>query len=166
MKRILIPIIIFAMSFPAGSFAFDYKSWVPFIPSELGGLKKNGKPEGMNMEMNNEKWSSLTQTYGGEDSDKETTFTIVCGTNASQMQHFKGIPKMKIETEDQIMTDITISGRGGFLILDKEEKSGYLMILLDDRLLVTVEMQDCDDKEKLLSTAKQIPFDKFKCSDK
>jgi hypothetical protein len=146
--------------------AFDYKDWIPLIPSELGGLKKNGKPEGMNMEMNNEKWSSLTQTYGDEDSDKETTLTIVCGTNAPQMQHFKGIPKMKMETEDQIMANVTVSGREGFLILDKGEKSGYLMILVDDRLLITLEMQDCGDKERLISAAKQIPFDKFRCSDK
>lgn len=170
MKRISLACISAALSlillFPLKPFASDYKPWIPSLPSELGGLKKKDKPQGMNMEMDGEKWSSLTQSYGDEDSENETTLTIVCGTNAPQMQQFKAIPKMKMETEDQLMTTVKVAGRDAFLTLDKQDKSGFVMILVDERLLITIEMQDCSDKEKLLSVAEQIPFGKFKCEGK
>jgi hypothetical protein len=159
-------VLCLSLLFPLRPFASDYKPWIPLLPSELGGLKKKDKPQGMNMEIDGEKWSSLTQSYGDEGSDKEATLTIVCGNNAPQMQQFKAVPKMKMETEEQLMTTVKVEGRDTFLTLDKEEKSGFVMILVDERLLVTLEMQDCTDQEKLLSAAERIPFGKFKCEGK
>ncbi len=146
--------------------AFDYKEWVQFLPSELGGLKKIGKHEGMNMEMNNEKWATLSQNYGKEGSGKEISLTIVCGSTAPQIQQFNAIPKIKMETEDQIMISLTVAGKEGFLIFDKAEKSGYLMIPLGDKMLITIEAEEIEDKDTLSSLAREIPLDKFKCSDK
>ncbi|RJR23818.1 MAG: hypothetical protein C4582_04985 [Desulfobacteraceae bacterium] len=157
-------LLILALPVMAG--AFDYKSWVPLLPAELGGLKKIGKHEGMNMEMNNEKWATLTQTYGDENTDKEISITIVCGTMAPQMQQFKSIPKMKMETDDQIMTNISVAGREGFLIFDKNEKSGYLMIPLGNQMLITLETENAADQDKLTAIATELPLDKFKCGEK
>ncbi len=164
-KRIsysVLPFIVIMMyAFAAG--ASDYKPWIPLLPQQIGGLKKKGKHEGMNMEMDSERWSSLTQTYGSEECEKEITLTIVCGSNAPQIMQFNSVPKIKIETEDQVITDFTFEGKRGFLTLDKNEKNSFLMFLVEERLLITIEMQECCDKDRMISLLKEIPLQKFKC---
>jgi hypothetical protein len=59
-----------------------------------------------------------------------------------------------------------VAGREGFLIFDKNEKSGYLMIPLGNQMLITLETENAADQDKLTAIATELPLDKFKCGEK
>ncbi|MBS3809383.1 MAG: hypothetical protein KGY38_04430 [Desulfobacterales bacterium] len=64
--RKYITVFLIAVGFVLASSAanaFDYKEWIPLLPESIGGLDKQGEPEGMNMEKSWQSWSILKQQY-------------------------------------------------------------------------------------------------------
>ena len=62
-------------------YATDYKQWIPLLPETLGGLAQSGKPEGVNMEMGGQSWSSLQQKYSNN--SENISMMIVSGYHST-----------------------------------------------------------------------------------
>jgi hypothetical protein len=137
--------------------ATDYKGWLPLIPETLGGLAKSGDPDGINMEMSGQSWSSLQQNYT-DNSNKRASLTIVSGVIAPQAQAFQAMSQMQMETQDQIIKTVNISGYKAVLQLNKANKSGGLMISLGEQTLVVIEGEPITNEGELTSLAKEVPL--------
>ncbi len=137
--------------------ATDYKGWLPLIPPTLGGLAKSGDPDGINMEMSGQSWSSLQQNYT-DNSNKRASLTIVSGVIAPQAQAFQAMSQMQMETPDQIIKTVDVSGYKAVLQLSKANKSGSLMISLGEQTLVVIEGEPITNESELSGLAKEVPF--------
>jgi len=141
--------------------AADYKSWISLLPDTLGGMGRSGKPDGMNMEMNNQKWSTLNQKFSADNGEKSIDLTIVGGKNAPPLASFQMMSAMKMETEDQIVKTVRVQNYKGLLNLKKNEKSGTLMISLSEEMLVLIDAKPITSEAELLKLAEQLPLSKF-----
>jgi hypothetical protein len=139
----------------------DYKAWVPMLPRTLGGMATSGEPDGMNMEMGAQRWSSLSQDYASRDGNRSAELTVVAGKGAPQVLGFQMMPKMTMETTDEIVKTVTVSGYKGLFILDKDDKLGTLIIPLKQDVLVNIETQPASGEAELIKLADQLPLAQF-----
>lgn len=141
--------------------AADYKVWIPLLPEKLAGMVQSGKPEGMNMEMNEQAWSSLHQKYGSESSGKSAEVTIFGGKNAPPMTSFQAMKNMKMETEDQLIKSVMIGKYKGLLNLQKEDRQANLMIALGQEMMVMIMVEPAAGEDDIMGIAKKLPLDKI-----
>lgn len=137
--------------------ATDYKGWLPLIPETLGNLAKSGDPDGINMEMSGQSWSSLQQNYT-DNSEKRASLTIVSGVIAPQAQAFQAMSQMHMETPDQIVKTINVSGYKAVFQLNKANGNGGLMISLGEQTLVVIEGKPITNEGELTALAKDVPL--------
>ena len=137
--------------------ATDYKGWLPLIPETLGNLVKSGDPDGINMEMSGQSWSSLQQNYT-DNSEKRASLTIVSGVIAPQAQAFQAMSQMHMETPDQIVKTINVSGYKAVFQLNKANGNGGLMISLGEQTLVVIEAKPITNEAELTALAKDVPL--------
>lgn len=140
--------------------ATDYKGWLPLIPETLGDLAKSGDPDGINMEMSGQSWSSLRQNYT-DNSNKRASLTIVSGVIAPQAQAFQAMSHMQMETQDQIIKTVNVSGYKAVFQLNKANKNGSLMISLGEQTLVLIEGEPITSEKELTALAKEVPLKKI-----
>jgi hypothetical protein len=141
--------------------ASDYKAWIPLLPDTLAGLSRSGKPDGINMEMSGQKWSSLHQRYSGDKGEKAIELTIVGGEGAPQLAQFQMMSSMKMETEDQIVKTVKVLGYKGLLNLEKKGKGATLMISLSDQMMVVIAAEAIKSEAEALKLAEQLPLSTF-----
>ena len=156
-RCLLVLVCLLLAPVPLG--ATDYKQWLPLLPETLGDLDRSGKPDGMNMEMGQQSWSSLQQEYSNK--SKQVSMTIVSGIVAPQAQAFQMMSQMQMETEDQIVKTLVVSGYKAVFQLEKETKIGILTIGLNQQTLVAIEAKPTTDEGELVSLAKEIPLNKI-----
>jgi hypothetical protein len=157
--QIMLPVVcLILISVTAG--ASDYKTWIPVLPDAISGMKPSGKPNGMNMEMENQLWSSLQQRYESDDSEKYVELMLF-GGNAPQMAGFQTMSNMNMETDDQIMKTVTVKGYKAILNLEKNQKKGSLMISLNEKMMAVVEAADITNESQIITLAEELPLDKF-----
>ena len=137
--------------------ATDYKGWLPLIPTTLGNLVKSGDPDGINMEMSGQSWSSLQQNYT-DNSNKRASLTIVSGVIAPQAKAFQAMSQMQMETPDQIIKTINISGYKAVIQLNKANRNGGLMISLGEQTLVVIEGEPITNEGELTGLAREVPL--------
>ncbi len=89
-KKMFAIAVLCLFLFPAVAGAFDYKAWMPSLPKTLGGMTPTGEPDGMNMDMGGQKWSTLNQEYTSRDGKRTAQLSIVAGQMAPQVQGFHG----------------------------------------------------------------------------
>ncbi len=140
--------------------ATDYKNWLPLIPETLGDLAKSGDPDVINMEMSGQSWSSLRQNYT-DNSNKRASLTIVSGVIAPQAQAFQAMSHMQMETQDQIMKTVNVSGYKAVFQLNKANKNGSLMISLGEQTLVLIEGEPITSEKELTDLTKEVPLKKI-----
>ena len=161
MRKIFAFLTLLLLLFSTTAGASDYKAWLPLLPDTLGGMPRSGEPEGVNMEMGGQKWSSLHQEYSTDSGDKSVGLTIVWGKGSPQLAAFQMMSGMKMETEDQIVKTVSVSRYKGLVTLEKKEKSGALMISLSETMLVVIEAEPITSEAELLKLAEQLPLAKF-----
>jgi hypothetical protein len=154
-KIILMATCLLLVSVGVG--ATDYKSWLPLIPETLGDLAKSGDPDGINMEMSGQSWSSLQQNYT-DNSNKRASLTIVSGVIAPQAQAFQAMSHLQMETQDQIIKTVNVSGYKAVFQLNKANKNGGLMISLGEQTLVVIEGEPITSEKELTALAKEVPL--------
>ena len=140
--------------------AADYKNWLSLLPETLGGLDRAGKPDGINMEMSGQSWSSLQQNYSDK-AKKRGSLTIVSGVIAPQAQAFQAMSHMQMETEDQIVKTLNIAGYKAVYQLQKEDKNGSLMISINQQTFVVIEAEPITSEKELVTLAKDVPLAKI-----
>lgn len=141
--------------------ASDYKKWISLLPDNFGGMPRSGKPDGMNMEISGKLWSSLHQKYASDNSEKHIELTLVEGIAAPLRTSFKMMSSMKMETDDQIIKTVNVSGRRGVVNLEKNEKRGILMIPLSEEMIVVIEATHITTEAQIITLAEELPLDKF-----
>jgi hypothetical protein len=109
------------------------------------------------MKMSGQSWSSLQQNYT-DNSNKRASLTIVSGVIAPQAQAFQAMSQMQMETQDQIIKTVNVSGYKAVLQLNKANKSGGLMISLGEQTLVVIEGEPITNEGELTSLAKEVPL--------
>jgi hypothetical protein len=147
-------ICVLLVALPAS--AADYKQWIPLLPMTLGGLPQSGQPNGVNMEMGENSWSSLEQKYSKQ--SRTVQLTIVSGTAAPQAQMFQGLTKLEIETADELIRTIKIKGYQSVISLNKKRNQGSVMVGVKAHTLVIVEANQIADQSELTSLANQVPL--------
>lgn len=146
------------------AFAADYNNWLTLVPGKLGGMAKSGKPDGMNMNMGGQAWSSLQQKY--ENKSKYVNLMIVNGIVAPQVQTFQMMTQMQMETQDQVIKTVTVSGYKAIYQLDKNEKNGSLMISVSPQTVVVLESHPVENEKQLMAMAGDVPLAKIASIDK
>jgi hypothetical protein len=163
MKKIPVLVVLSILLIPLAAGAFDYKNWFSLLPRALSGMVPSGEPQGMNMDMGGQKWSSLNQEYTSRDGKKTAQLSIVAGQVAPQVQGFQSMAamNMNMETEDQIIKIVTVSGKKSMLTLDKKSKTGTLIIPVKEAMVVALTLEPAKSVNDLTSLAKEIPFSRF-----
>jgi len=161
MKKMSFLLALCLVLFPLTAAASDYKAWVPLLPDTLAGLSQSGKPDGINMETSGKKWSSLHQRYSADKGEKAIELTIVAGEGAPYLAQFQMMSSVKMETEDQIVKTVNVSGYKGLLNLEKREKSATLMISLNEEMLVVIAAKAVKSEAEALKLGEQLPLAKF-----
>ncbi|MBW2109805.1 MAG: hypothetical protein JRI36_14255 [Deltaproteobacteria bacterium] len=163
MKKVSLVVVLALLFMPAVAGAFDYKAWLPMLPRTLGGMVPSGEPDGMNMEMGGQKWSSLNQEYKSRDGKRTAQLSIVAGQMAPQVQGFQGMAamKMNMETSDQVMKTVNVSGKNAMLMWDKKDKSGTLTIPIKKDMVMVLTLEPTRRASELTSLAQQIPIARF-----
>lgn len=142
-------------SSPAG--AFDYKNWIPLLPESIGGLDKQGDPEGLNMEKSGQSWSSLKQTYADADGNY-VNLSIVTGTGAPGIQEFEAMQQFNMETGERKVKKLEVSGNKAVLDLNKKGGKSNLLIAVQEESLVIIETGAADSEKDLVSLAADVPL--------
>ena len=157
-KMVFLAVCLLSISVAVG--AADYKGWLPLVPNTLGGLPRAGEPDGINMEMGGQSWSSLQQEYSNK-SNERISLTIVSGIAAPQAQAFQAMSQMQMETQDQIVKTLEVSGYKSVFQLSKADKNGSLMISVNQQTVVVIEAEPITSESKLVSLAKEVPLQKI-----
>lgn len=156
-------ILIVAFGFvlaTAAANAFDYKNWIPLLPEGIGGMVKQGDPEGMNMEKGGESWSLLRQQYSDTDGN-DIRLSVVTGPDAPGIREFKTMQKFDMETEKKKVKTLEVSGYKAVLDLSKKGGKSNLLIAAQDKTLVIIDTTSFDSEKDLLSLADDVPLAKI-----
>ena len=163
MRKVSVVLALCLLLCPVSAGAIDYKAWIPLLPGSLGGNPRSGEPEGMNMEMGGHRWASLNQEYASGDGKKSIELSIMAGMGAPQVRGYQAMAgmNMQMETGDEIIKTITVSGRKAMLTLDKKDQSGTLVIYLENYTVVVLQADFATEEAHLTQLAEQLPLDKF-----
>jgi len=158
MGRLSVILALCFLFLPAVAGALDYKTWFPLLPQKLGSMDRSGEPDGMNMDMGGQQWSSVHQSYACRDGKTSADLTIIAGKAAPQAQAFRAMANMNMETEDQVMKTVDVAGHKGMLTLDKKDKSGTLMIPLKNDTVVVLHLEPVSGDKEIMHVGQQLPL--------
>jgi hypothetical protein len=158
MKKVCVVFALCLLLLPAVAGALDYKAWFPLLPRTLGGMAPSGEPDGMNMDMGGQKWSSVHQEYASLDGKRSAELSIIAGKAAPQAQAFQAMANMNMETEDQVMKTVDVAGHKGMLTLDKKDKSGTLMIPLKNDTVVVLHLEPASGETEIMQLGQHLPL--------
>jgi len=159
-KKVSVLLALCVLLTPVVAGAFDYKAWVPLLPKTLGDMAPSGDPDGVNVDMSGQKWSSVNQEYQSKDGRKTVELAVVAGQMAPQVQGFQGMVamNMSMETDEQIMKTVTVSGKKGILVLDKQAKLGTLTIPVQQDMIVAITVEPASTPEDVTGLAQYLPL--------
>jgi len=136
--------------------AIDYKTLLDKIPESIKGYSQDGDPDGMNMDMNGMAWASATRNFSN--GDKNMSITIVDYHGAASM--YTGFAmawgnSMHFENESSIAGTTTVDGFPGVENYDKKEKSSSLILGVNERYYLSIQVdEDLDFAKSIVSTLK------------
>jgi hypothetical protein len=142
----------------AGVGAADYQTWVPLIPETLGGLPRVEAPEGLNMEVSGQSWSSLIQEYARDEADRFFSLTLVSGAAAPEAQVFQAMSQMTMETSDQVIKSLRVADYPALLQLDRGSLSGSLIIAVGPHSLVVLQGEPVTAEDELTQLVREVPL--------
>ncbi len=156
---ILTSVCLLLISMPAG--AGNYKAWISSLPDRIGRMQPSAKPDSINMESGDQRWSVVHQGYASDKSEKYVGLTLVGGQGVPHMTSFQMMYNMKMETEEQIIKPVTLSKYKGLLNLGPKDKRGTLMIRLGENMIAIIEVAPITKETEIITLAEQLPLDRF-----
>lgn len=160
-KRIGIAAGLVVLLLAATVAAADYKTWIPLLPEQLGGLPRLDQPEGLNVGSGGQAWSTLTQEYARDDSDRSFSLVLVSGAAAPEAQAFEAMSQVPMETSDQVVKLVPVGEYRALLQLDKDSLSGSLIISVGPHSLVVLQGEPVAAEDELLQVAREVPLKKI-----
>ncbi len=163
MKKLSVVLVLGLLLLPSITHALDYKVWIPLVPKTLDNLSQDGDPDGMNMEMSGQKWSSLCQDYAG--GGKSLNLCVFAGM-APQAMQYQGMfaMNMSMETEEQVMKTVLVSGHKVLLMLEKKEKTGTAVVDLGNSLIAVLNVEFEISEDKMVKLVEMLPLSELKNS--
>ena len=158
MRRLSVVLVLCFLFLPEVAGALDYKAWFPILPQKLGSMQTSGEPDGMNMNMGGQQWSSVHQAYASHDGKTSAELTIMAGKAAPQAQAWQAMADMNMETEDQIMKTVDVGGYKGMLTLNKKDKTGTLMIPLKNDTVVVLHLEPASGETEIMQLGQLLPL--------
>ncbi|MDY6825143.1 MAG: hypothetical protein SWH68_15320 [Thermodesulfobacteriota bacterium] len=137
--------------------AFDYHNWIPLLSESIGGMDKQGEPEGLNMEKGGQSWSSIRQQYA-DAAGKNISLSIITGSDAPGIREFKTMQKFNMENEKKKIKALEVSGHKAVLAFNKKGGRSNLLIAAQDETLVVIETSSFDSEADLVALADDIPL--------
>jgi hypothetical protein len=153
-------VVLCLLVIPLVAWATDYKAWIPLLPPTVNGLTPSGEPDGMNMEMGGQKWSSLNQEYTSRDGKRSVDLVVMAGKGAPQAQSYHAMAgmNMNMETGDQVIKTLSVAGHKGMLTLDKKDKTGTLVLFLKNDMLVVVNADPATNESDVTRLVQHLPL--------
>lgn len=136
--------------------AIHYKELQKHLPESLAGFTAEGDADGNMFETNEMSYSSATREYSKGDS--WLTITIMDYKGAASMYQGSTMAwsnGMSYEDEEQKAHGVSIDGMNGWFSYDKSGKESSLILGINERYLVTVNITENDDEglaEKIASS--------------
>jgi hypothetical protein len=138
---------------------YDYKDMIPVLPDSIGGMAKSGDPDGANVETSGQTWAAVEQKYS--DGEGRIRLMIVAGAVAPQVQKFRELSLMEVETEEAILKSTEISGREAFFQIQKDRPGGTLGIAVRDDVVAAIETNQQTSENELISLGEEIPVEEI-----
>lgn len=158
-RAIIIFMIAFGLVLTASAAnAFDYNNWVPMLPESISGMEKQDDPDGMNMEKGGKSWSTIKQEYA-DGNGKDIQLSIITGSDAPGIREFEQMQQFEMESGEQIVKTLEVSGYKAVLDLNKKGGTSNLLISVQNETLVIIETRSFDNEKALVSLAKEVPLD-------
>lgn len=137
--------------------AAGYRDYQDTLPAVLDGLERSGEPEGVNTESGGEQWSSLQQDYANEAGDGATV-NIITGTKTSAYRQFRQMTEIHMETPENLVKSVEVSGYQGVIDLKKTRQRGTVALFLGPETLVVIEADPVASEQELVSLAGDVPL--------
>jgi hypothetical protein len=138
---------------------YDYKDMIPVLPDSIGGMAKSGDPDGGNVQTSGETWAAVEQRYS--DGEGRIRLMVVAGAVAPQVQKFRELSLMEVETEEAIVKTTEISGREAVFQIRKDRAGGTLGIAVRDDVVAAIETNQEVSEKELLSLGEEIPVEEI-----
>lgn len=136
---------------------YDYKDLIPALPGRIGGMPKAGDPDGGNVQASGQTWAAVEQRYS--DGGGRIRLIVVAGSVAPQVQEFRKLTSLDLETDERIVKSAEILGRDAFFEIRKDRPGGTLGIALRDDVVAAIETNLDVTEGELLSLGEEIPLD-------
>jgi hypothetical protein len=86
---------------------------------------------------------------------------VVAGAVAPQVQKFRELSLMEVETEEAIVKTTEISGREAVFQIRKDRAGGTLGIAVRDDVVAAIETNQEVSEKELLSLGEEIPVEEI-----
>ncbi|GAA0892438.1 hypothetical protein GCM10009122_21170 [Fulvivirga kasyanovii] len=137
--------------------AVHYKELQKHLPESLAGFTAEGDPDGNMFEMNDMSYSSAMREYSKGDS--YLTVTIMDYKGAASMYQGSTMAwnnSMSYEDEEQKAHSVSINGMNGWFSYDKSNKETTLLLGINGRYLVTINITENEDEDLAENIAKTL----------
>lgn len=143
----------------AAAAEYDYKDILPALPDSIGEMAKSGDPDGGNVETSGQTWAAVEQKYS--DGGERIRLMVVAGDTAPQVQKFRELSLMEVETEEASLKSTEISGREAFFQIRKDRAGGTLGIAVQDDMIAAIETNQKVSEKELISLGEEIPVEEI-----
>ncbi|MFP4482394.1 MAG: hypothetical protein ACLFN0_06295 [Thermovirgaceae bacterium] len=138
---------------------YDYEDMIPVLPDSIGGMEKSDDPDGGNLENSGQTYAAVEQKYS--DGAKRIRLMVVAGDTAPQVQKFRELSLMEVETEEAILKSTEISGREAFFQIRKDQPGGTLGIAVQNDVVAAIETNQDVNENDLISLGEEIPVEEI-----
>lgn len=127
---------------------------------DFDGWKADDKPEGQTVSTGQFKITTVSRNYTA--GDKEMEVQIVDGGYV-QMAYmaFKTMMNFEVDSSEQLVRKITIDGHPGVEQIEYDDNEAKVMLLVGDRFLVTIEIENVKDSKDAKKIAEAIDLKKL-----
>jgi len=129
-----------------------------FFLVDLPGWVADDKPEGATIAYGEEyKVSQAQRSYSA--GEKSLSVTVVDGAYVPMVySNFQMYKTFEMDTSEQYTKGTTFKGYPGVESYEYEPKTGFLMVMVADRFLVTLEGDPVDNLDELKEVAEHLPW--------
>ncbi len=128
-----------------------------FFLVDLPGWVADDKPEGATISYGEYKISQAQRSYSA--GDKSLSVTVVDGAYVPMAySNFQMYKTFEMDTSEQYAKGTTFKGYPGVESYEYEPKTGFLMVMVADRFLVTVEGDPVDNLDEIKEVAEHLPW--------
>ena len=135
----------------------NWRELIPFL-GDIPGFEAEGKPEGSTISMGNYKISQAERDYSS--GEKELHISITDGAYA-QMAYagVKMAMNFEIDTSEEYVKKVTIKGFPGIEKYEYENKDGQVILLVAERFVVQLEVDNVPDTSELKKIAEGLDLE-------